>query len=107
LTRFFELSQKSSPVDFKKFRVATASNSEDLLMGCNVIIEDLQEIDLQKQELPTTMNASNATTVSPGKEITLKPTVAYIYPGKTVGKDNVIMQNAVVTDPRGTIKLTL
>jgi len=76
-------------------------------MGCNVIIEDLQEIDLQKQELPTTMNASNATTVSPGKEITLKPTVAYIYPGKTVGKDNVIMQNAVVTDPRGTIKLTL
>ena len=76
-------------------------------MGCNVIIEDLQEIDLQKQELTTTMNVSKATTVCPGKEITLKPMVAHIYPGKTVGKDNVIMQNAVVIDPRGTIMLTL
>lgn len=76
-------------------------------MGCNVIIEDHKEIDLQKQELTTTMNVSKAMTVCPGKEITLKPTVAHIYPGKTVGKDNVIMQNAVVIDPRGTIKLTL
>lgn len=51
-------------------------------MGCNVIIEDHKEIDLQKQELTTTMNVSKATTVCPGKEITLKPTVAHIYPGK-------------------------
>ena len=107
LKRFCELSQKSSPVKLKKFRVDTASNSEDLLMGRDVIIEDLQEIDFQKQELPTTMNVSNATTVCPGQEITLKAKVAHIYPAKTVGKDNVMMQNAVVMDPTGTIKLTL
>ena len=76
-------------------------------MGRDVIIEDLQEIDLQKQELPTTMNVSNTTTVSPGQEITLKAKVAHIYPAKTVGKDNVMMQNSVVIDPTGTIKLTL
>ena len=41
LRRFSELSQKSSPVKLKKFRVDTALNSEDLLMGRDVIIEDL------------------------------------------------------------------
>jgi len=107
LKRFSELSQKSSPVKLKKFRVDTASNSEDLLMGRDVIIEDLQEIDSQKQELPTTMNVSNAKAVCPGQEITIKAKVAHIYPAKTVGKDNVLMQNAVVVDPTGTIKLTL
>lgn len=60
LKRFSELSQKSSPVELKKFRVHTPSNSEDLLMGRDVIIEDLQETDFQKQELPTTMNVSSA-----------------------------------------------
>lgn len=76
-------------------------------MGRDVIIEELQEIDFQKQELPTTMNVSNATTVCPGQEITLKAKVAHIYPAKAVGKDNAMMQNAVVIDPTGTIKLTL
>ena len=75
-------------------------------MGRDVIIEELQEKDFQK-ELPTTMNVSNATTVCPGQEITLKAKVAHIYPAKTVGKDNVMMQNAVVIDPTGPIKSTL
>ena len=44
LKRFCELSQKSSPVKLKKCQVDTASNSEDLLMGHDVIIEDLQDI---------------------------------------------------------------
>ena len=52
-------------------------------MGCDVIIEDLQEIDFQKQELPTVMNISNAKTVCPRQEITIKVEVAHIYPAKT------------------------
>ena len=55
---FCELSQKDSPLKLKDFRVDTASNLKNLLMGCDVIIEDLQEIDFQKQELPTAMNVS-------------------------------------------------
>ena len=52
------------------------------------------------------MNVSNAKTVCPGQEITIKAKVAHICPAETVGKDNVMIQKAVI-DPTGTIKLTL
>ena len=54
-------------------------------MGRDIIIEDLQEIDFQKLELPTTMNVSNAKTVCPGQEITIKAKVAHIQQ-KQLGK---------------------
>jgi hypothetical protein len=43
-----------------------------LLMGYDVMIDAYNDVDFQKQQLPSTMNVSNAKLVCPGQIITLR-----------------------------------
>ena len=56
--RFQEMSKISSPVNLKKFRLGTRSNSEDILMGNDVSVEECFA-DFVKIEMPTTLNLGN------------------------------------------------
>lgn len=56
-SRFHDISQSTSPVKLKKFRIDTMSNSEDILMGQDVCVEEcLATFD--KVEMPTTLTLS-------------------------------------------------
>ena len=60
--RFQEMSKISSPVKLKKFRLDTKSNSEDILMGNDVSVEEYSA-DFEKIEMPTTLNLGNVKSV--------------------------------------------
>ena len=76
-------------------------------MRDDVSIEIVPELDFPKQELPTTFNVSTAKSIAPGQEITLSAKIVHLYPPKTVGAKNLKLQNGIVADPSGTIKLNL
>ena len=76
-------------------------------MGYDVMIDAYNDVDFQKQQLPSTMNVSNAKLVCPGQIITIMAKVAHVHPSKRVGVKNLLMQNVVIVDPSGTILLTL
>ena len=104
---FTELGQNNSPVKIKKYRVDSTAYSEDLLMGPDVVIDTCHDVDFQKQQLPSTMNISNAKLVCPGQITTIRAKVAHTHPPKQVSSKNLLMQNVVIVDPSGTIQLTL
>ena len=104
---FTDLSDKNSAVAIKRFRIDTNSNSQDLLMDDDVIIDAYSDVDFEKQDLPTTMNVSTTKSVCPGQIVTVTGKIAHLYPPKQVGSKNLHMLNAVLIDPSGTITLTL
>ena len=107
LKRFKSLSEANSPVKIKMFRSDTKSNAEDLLMGNDVTIEHYPAIDFDKVELPATMNLSTIKSVCLGQIVTVTVKVTHVYPSKTVGSKNLQLQQAIIADPSGTMKMTL
>ena len=107
LKRFTSLSEANSQVKIKKFRIDTKSNAEDLLIGHDVTIEHFPAIDFDKVKLPTTMNLSTIKSVCPGQIVTVTAQVTHLYPSKTVGSKNLQIQQAIIADPSGTMKMTL
>lgn len=98
LKRFTSLSEANSTVKIKKFHIDTKSNAEDFLMGHDVTIEHFPAIDFDKVKLPTMMNLSTIKSVCPGQIVTVS---------KTVGSKNLQIQEAIIADPSGTMKMTL
>ena len=107
LKRFSELSSAGSPVKIKKFRIDTKSNSEDILMGSDVSVEPFPAIDFPKVEKPTTMNLSTIKSLRPGQTVTVTAKVSHLHPCKSVGSNNTNLQNGMIVDPSGTMKLSL
>ena len=107
LKRFLELSSAGSPVKIKKFRNDTKSNSEDILMGSDVSVEPFPAIDFPKVEKPTTMNLSTIKSSRPGQTVTVSAKVSHLHPSKSVGSNNTNVQNGMIVDPSGTMKLSL
>ena len=107
LKRFSELSSTDSPVKIKKFRIDTNSNAEDLLMGSDVSVEPFPTIDFPKVNKPTTMNLGTIKSLRPGQTVTVTAKVSHLHPSKSVGSNNTRVQNGMIVDPSGTMKLTL
>ena len=51
-------------------------------MGNDVVIDACQDVDFQKQDLPPTMNISEAKLVCPGQITTIRAKVAHTHPAK-------------------------
>ena len=104
---FLGLGESNSPVKIKKFRISTTSNTEDLVIGNDGSIDRCDDVDFEKEDIPSTMNISNAMSVCSGQTISVTGKVAHIYPTKEVGSKNLQMRNAVIVDPSGHTKLAL
>lgn len=107
LKRFEEFSNTSSPVKVKKFRIDTQSNSEDYIMESDMSIEHFPDVNFQKQQMSTTMNISTVKTLCIGQLLTLKAKVAHLHVPKKVQSQNLLLQEAMLVDPSGTIKFVL
>jgi len=65
--QFAEFSARSSPVNFKKFRINTKSNAEHSLLE----FEPFPQIPFAKEDIPDTMTRGMLTSICPGQLITL------------------------------------
>jgi DNA-directed RNA polymerase subunit RPC12/RpoP len=64
-------------------------------------------IDFPIVEKPTTINLSTIKSLCPGQTVTVVAKVTRVHPSKCVGPNNTKVQNGVIVDPSGTMKLTL
>ena len=104
--RFQEMSKISSPVKLKKFRLDTKSNSEDILMGNDVSVEECFA-DFEKIEMPTTLNLGNVKSVCLGQPVTVKAKVVSLHAQKHIRTKNLYLQEATLVDPHGKMKMML
>ena len=102
LKRFSELSSTDSPVKIKKFCIDRNLNAEDLLMGSDVSVEPFPKVNK-----PITMNLGTIKSLHPGQTVTVTAKVSHLHPSKNVGSNNTRVQNGMIVDPSGTMKLTL
>lgn len=106
--RFSEISNATSPVKLKKFKVDTSSNAEDVLMDRNIIIEEVTA-DFPRREMPTTTNLLSILKICVGQLTSVTAKVASIEPTKTINKngEELVLQEVMLVDPSGTMKLVL
>ena len=76
-------------------------------MGSDVSVEPFPSIDFPIVEKPTTINLSTIKSLCPGQTVTVVAKVTHVHPSKCVGPNNTKVQNGVIVDPSGTMKLTL
>ena len=104
--RFHDISQSTSPVKLKKFSIDTKSNSEDILMGLDVCVEECSAT-FDKVEMPTTLNLSNVKSLCVGQQVTLKAKVVSVHASKHIKTKNLDLQEATLVDLHGSIKMIL
>lgn len=106
--RFSEISNATSPVKLKKFKVDTSSNAENVLMDRNIIIEEVTA-DFPRREMPTTTNLLSILKICVGQLTSVTAKVASIEPTKTINKngEELVLQEVMLVDPSGTMKLVL
>lgn len=81
--RFYDISQSTSSVKLKKFRIDSKSHSEDILIGQDICVEEcLATFD--KVEMPTTLNLSNVKSLCVGQQVTLKAQVVSLHAPKHI-----------------------
>ena len=102
--RFQEMSKISSPVKLKKFRLDIKSNSEDILMGNYVFVEECS-VYFEKIEMPTTLNLGNVKSVCLGQPVTVKAKVVSLDAQKHIRTKNLYLQEATLVDLHGTMKM--
>lgn len=82
--RFAEFSESATPVKLKKFRLDTSANTEDLLMGHDVSLESLSELDFDKTTMPTSINLNTIKSVCIGQLVTVTAKVSRLHPPREV-----------------------
>ena len=105
--RFTDFSESATPVKLKKFRLDTSANTEDLLMGHDVSLESLSELDFDKTTMPTSINLNTIKSVCIGQLVTVTAKVSRLHPSREVKSKNLELQEAMLVDPCATMKLIL
>ena len=106
--RFAEISNATSSVKLKKFKVDTSSNAEDILMDRNVIIAEVTT-DFPRREMPSATNLLSILKICVGQLTSVTAKVASMEPIKTIKKngEELVLQEIMLVDPSGAMKLVL
>ena len=97
----------SSSVKIKRFRIDQKSNTEDLLMGGNVEVQQLPTAPFPKVDIPSTFDLAMLKTIAPGQLITVKAKVTALREAKTLQTSRVTlkMMEGQIVDPPGYSKI--
>ena len=97
----------SNPVKIKRFRIDQKSNTEDLLMGGNVEVQQLPTAPFPKVDIPSTFDLAMLKTIAPGQLITVKAKVTALREAKTLqtSRGTLKMMEGQIVDPQGYSKI--
>lgn len=104
---FQSVQDGSSPVKIKRFRIDQKSNTEDLLMGDNVEVQQLPTAPFPKVDIPSTFDLAMLKTIAPGQLITVKAKVTALREAKTLqtSRGTLKMMEGQIVDPQGYSKI--